>query len=303
VKQNHLFSGSTIMKFFILTDLEGPAGVNGRADNVGNTMLNKPTAEQALVNEVNAVCEGLIAAGAEEIVVLDGHGGSNSMNIFNLHPKAQLMQVGAWMPVCFIDGTYDGLIQIGAHGMQSSGGYMCHSYNSHSITELRFNGDLIGEIGLSAYLAAYFSVPTIMVSGDDVACHEARALLGDDLEVVPTKATVNRYAAVNYPTEEVYANLRAAAERAARNLNKAHCLEIPEHCELTASFMCPNHLMLAIRQGIEQIDDLTIRFSGDDLMDIWAQKLGWAPGVHKKRFNVTPEWKHPHTLAREAFKE
>ena len=43
------------MKVFILTDLEGPAGVNARPDNVGNKIINRPTAEQALVNEVNAV--------------------------------------------------------------------------------------------------------------------------------------------------------------------------------------------------------------------------------------------------------
>ena len=55
------------MRVFILTDLEGPAGVNGRAENVGNTMINRPTAERELVNELNAVCEGLLAAGAEEI--------------------------------------------------------------------------------------------------------------------------------------------------------------------------------------------------------------------------------------------
>ena len=291
------------MKIFILTDLEGPAGVNGRADQVGNTMLNKPAAEQALVNEVNAVCDGLIAAGVDEIVVLDGHGGSNSMNIHNLHPRASLMQVGCWEPVAFLDGTFDAMIQLGAHGMQSSGGYMCHSYNSHSITEMRFNGEQIGEIGFSSYLAAYFKVPTIMVSGDDIACHEARALLGDDLTVVPTKATINRYATVNYPTCEVYNNLRVAAERAVKNIDKAKCLEIPDECELIVSVMCPNHMSGAIKLGIEQIDDLTLRYSGSDLIELWAQRLGWAPGVHQKRFNITPEWLHPYTLARKAFQE
>ena len=45
------------MKVIIITDLEGPAGVNGRSDGIGNTMLNVPTACQALVNEVNAVCK------------------------------------------------------------------------------------------------------------------------------------------------------------------------------------------------------------------------------------------------------
>lgn len=292
------------MKVFILTDLEGPAGVNGRPDSpVGNTMLNRPTAEQALVNELNAVCDGLVAAGADEIVIIDGHGGSNSIDIMKLHPKASLMQVGNWMPVIYMDGSYDAFIQVGAHSMEHTDGYLCHTFNSHAIQEIRLNGEPIGEIGVASYLAAYFGVPTIMVSGDDTACHEARALLGDDLEVVPTKSSINRYAAVNYPLQEVYDNLRTAAERALRNVKKYKPLEMPEHCELTTRFMCPNHANGPEKLGQERIDEFTVKAISDDFADLWAQRLGWAPGVHKKKYNITPEWKHPHTLAREAFKE
>lgn len=292
------------MKVMILTDSEGPAGVNGRPDApVGNTMPNKPTVDIALVNEVNAVCEGLVAAGADEIVVFDGHGGSNSIDIFKLHSKASLMQIGNFMPVSWLDGTFDAFIQLGAHAMQHTDGYMCHTYNSHAVQSMLLNGELIGEIGISSYLAAYFKVPTIMVSGDDMACHEARALLGDDLTVVPTKSSVNRYTAVNYPVQEVYANLRAAAEKALRNLEKSKVLEVPEQLELTVRMMCPNQTWAAEKLGIERLDEVTLRYVSDDMIDLWAQRLGWAPGVHKRKYNVTPEWKHPHTLAKEAFSE
>ena len=289
------------MKVMILTDLEGPAGINGRSDGIGNTTLNKPTAEQALVNEVNAVCDGLIAAGATEIVVYDGHGGSNSIDIFKLHPKASLLQSGDYTPCAFIDGTYDALIQLGAHGMQQSGGYMCHTYNSHAVGFMKFNGEYIGEIGMSSLVAAYFKVPTILVSGDDVACHEARALLGDGLDVVATKSSINRYSVVNYPVQEVYKNLRAAAEKALRNLDKATCLEMPEKCELMVRVMCPNHANGAERLGVERLDEVTLRYVSDDLIDLWSQRMGWAPGVHNRKFNMSPEWKHPHTLAKDAF--
>lgn len=292
------------MRVFILTDLEGPAGINGRADSpVGNTTLNKPTAEQALVNELNAVCDGLVAAGAKEIVILDGHGGSNSIDIMKLHPKASLMQIGNYMPVVCLDGTYDAFIQIGAHSMEHTDGYMCHTFNSHGVQEMRLNGELIGEIGISSYMAAFFGVPTIMVSGDDTACHEARALLGDDLEVVPTKSSINRYAVVNYPKEQLYANLRSAAERALRNLKKYKPLEIPEYCELTSRFMCPNQANAGEKIGLERLDEFTVKAASDNFTDLWAQRLGWAPGVHQKKYNITPQWKHPHTLALDAFKE
>lgn len=291
------------MKIMILTDLEGPAGVNGRSDGIGNTMLNRPTADLALVNEVNAVCRGLVAAGADEIVVMDGHGGSNSIDIFKLHPKASLMQVGDWSPMVILDGSYDAFIQLGCHAMQSSGAYMCHTFNSHGVAEMRFNGEQIGEIGISSLAAAYFNVPTIMVSGDDAACHEARAFLGDGLEVVPTKASINRYSTVNYPVEEVYRNLEAVAERALRNLDKAVCPQLPEHCELIVRMMCPNHANGPERLGIERLDEVTLRYKDDDFMEVWAQRNGWAPGVHKRKFNMNPNWLHPYTLARSAFKD
>lgn len=292
------------MKVFILTDLEGPAGVNGRPDSgVGNTMPNKSTAEVALVNEVNAVCEGLVAAGADEIVVYDGHGGSSSIDIFKLHPKASLMQVGNSMPVIWLDGTYDAFIQLGAHAMQHTDGYMCHTYNSHAVQYMRFNGEPIGEIGMSSYFASYFKVPTILVSGDDTACHEARALLGDDLAVVPTKSAINRYSAVNYPPQQVYENLRKTAEKALRNLKNGKVLDLPGKLELMVRMMCPNQANQAEKIGVERLDEVTVRYVSNDMIDLWAQRLGWAPGVHNKKYNITPEWKHPHTLAKSAFDE
>ncbi|MBR7143614.1 MAG: M55 family metallopeptidase [Lentisphaeria bacterium] len=289
------------MKVFILTDLEGPSGVNGRADSIGNTMVNRPTAEQALVNEVNAVCEGLVAAGADEIVVLDGHGGSNSIDIFKLHPQVSLMQIGQWRPVVDMDGSYDAFIQLGAHSMQSADGYMCHTFNSHAVAEMCLNGEQIGEIGMASLIAAYFKVPTIMVSGDDIACHEARAFLGDDLEVVATKSSISRYDVVNYPPQEVYRNLRETAERALRNVKKYKAMEMADSYELIVRSMCPNLVNAAEKLGIERLDEVTLRYVSDDFIEIWAQRLGWAPGVHKRKYNITPEWKHPHTLAREAF--
>ena len=279
------------MKVMILTDLEGPSGVNGRPDKIGNTIINRPAAETARVNEVNACCEGLVAAGADEIVVLDGHGGSNSIDIFKLHPKAKLMQAGAWDPVVCIDAGFDAMIQIGAHAMQSSGGSMCHSYNSHGIARMEFNGRQIGEIGMSALCAAYFHVPTIFVSGDAAACREAEAFLGGDVVTVRTKFAMNRYSVVNEPPEAVYAALREGTAEALRRRSRIACVEVPRQCELILRMMCANLANSYEKIGIERLDEVTLRFVSDDFIDLWSQYLGWAPGVHKKKYGITPTWK------------
>jgi len=65
----------------MMTDLEGVSGVKGRSDDIGNKIINMEQACRLLPGEVNATVEGLTDAGAEEIVVVDGHGGSNCINI------------------------------------------------------------------------------------------------------------------------------------------------------------------------------------------------------------------------------
>jgi len=292
------------MKVMILTDLEGPSGVNGRPDNRGMgiayPLLNQETAEAALVNEVNACCDGLIAAGADEIVVFDGHGGSSSIDIFKLHPKARLLQIGNWMPASEIDSTYAALVQIGTHAMQGSGGYLYHSFNGNAVQEMIFNGKPVGEIGIDSLRAAYFHVPTILVSGDETACQEARDFLGKAVVAVPTKFGVNRYSAVNYQPEQVYAELKRGAEMALKNRKKIPCPKIPKHCELIIRLMCPNQADAAEKIGIERLDEVTLRYKSDDFIDLWAQRLGWAPGVHNPKYGITPAWVHPYSKCQTA---
>ena len=289
------------MKVSIITDLEGSCVVYGRSDGIGNQILNLETAGKALVNEVNAVCDGLVASGVDEIVVLDGHGAGNSIDIFKLHPAAQLMQFGFLGPIAFLDASYDALILLGHHAMQNSDGYLCHTYNSHGYSELRMNGKLIGEIGITSLLGAYFKVPTILVSGDDVACREARDFLGDKVELVPTKASINRYSAINYPPRQVYDHLTEATKRAMAYLSEIPIPEIPEEVELTLQLMCPNQTWNFAIAGNERIDERTMRFTGNDFLDLWAQCNGYAPGAHKQTYGTSPDWILPHPLAKDAF--
>ena len=229
--------------------------------------------------------------GADEIMVLDGHGGSATLNALKLHPAARLMQVGRWAPVVAVNASFDAMVQIGAHGMQQSGGHMCHTFNSHGVQWMKLNGAFIGEIGISSYVGAYFGVPTILVSGDNVACAEAEALLGPEVQTVMTKHGVNRYTAVNRPPKDVYAELTAKAYDAMKALPKMKTLPIPEHLQLDIRAMCPNQTWGPEMLGIERLDEVTMRYVSDDMVDLWSQRLGWAPGVHKRLFGITPDWR------------
>ncbi|MDD5599448.1 MAG: M55 family metallopeptidase [Victivallaceae bacterium] len=276
------------MKIFIITDLEGVSGINGRkADEVGNKIINTDAACRLLTEEVNAVVEGLLEAGADEIHILDGHGGSNSIQIENLHPAAELFISGGDLaPVTYIDSSYDAALQIGAHAMMGTGnGVMHHTFNSHGVVNMWLNGELIGEIGIEGLQCAYFGVPTILVSGDLAACHEAKAFFGK-IETVETKTGISRYTVRNYNPVRVRQKLKEGAKKALLAKSDFPVKNLNGPYEIKVQLMCPNMADNYEKAGAERLDQSTILLKSDDFLDVWAQRNGWAPGVHNKKFNI-----------------
>lgn len=278
-------------KVMIMTDLEGPSGINGRSDGIGNTTVNSATACEALLQEVNACVEGLVKAGADKIIVWDGHGGSNSIDIMKLHPAAMLGTIGGDLAPCvFLDATYTAVVQLGAHALSGvADGYMNHSFNSHGVCNIWLNDSLIGEIGIEAFEAAYFGVPNIMVSSDDAGCREARELLGT-VETVSTKTALSRYTVVNRNPVHVHEDLTATAERALRNVKSFPVLKLPKHFELKLEVMCQNIANSYEKIGAKRLNHNTVAFYSDDFIDVWAQHALWAPGLHNTKFGISPTW-------------
>ncbi|MDD5599120.1 MAG: M55 family metallopeptidase [Victivallaceae bacterium] len=268
------------MKVFVLTDLEGVSGVIGRPDSIGNKILNVETSGQLLTGEVNAVADGLFAAGAKEIVVWDGHGGSNSIDIRNLREGVLLYQSGGRGPVTIMDSSYDALVQIGAHAMMGTpDGFLNHTDSSRAIVEIQLNGTPVGEIGLASLLAACFNVPTIMVSGDRAACREAGEFL-TTVEVVETKVGVNRYSAINRNPLEVRKDLTGTAEKALSNKAQYPLLKMTGNYILRIQYMCPNQADTAEMRGAVRINPVTVEYSGNDFINVYSRYAGWSDGVH-----------------------
>ena len=284
----------TSMKIMIMTDLEGLSGINGRSDGIGNKTVNLPIACQVLMEEVNACVRGLVKGGADEIIVWDGHGGSNSMDITKLQPPAQLGTIGGGIAPCtLLDATFSAAILLGVHAMEGvADGYMNHSYDSHHVCNMWVNQEPIGEIGLTVYEAAYFGVPTILVTGDQAACREAKAFL-PGVETLCTKHSLSRYTTINKHPQQVYKDMEAIAEKAVKRL-AAHDFaikQVPSNVELKIQYMCPNVADGYKKQGWTRLDHMTVMTSSTDFVDANSRRCGWAPGVHNRRFGITPAWK------------
>ena len=218
------------LRIYIVTDLEGASGVYKftQTREPGHPLGEK--AKEYLMGDIAAVVRGLRAAGATEIVVLDGHGSQ----AFVPH----LMEPGATYitgtprpgPLTGLDGSFAGLVQLGAHAMMGTpDGVLCHTQSSRSENRYWYNGVESGELAQCAAIAGHFNVPTIMVTGDEATCREAEKFFGSACVTVAVKRGIAREAAELYPFDETRRKLYEGARRAVAAIErcKPYKLSLP----------------------------------------------------------------------------
>src|SRR5262252_6755411 len=103
-------------RIFIVTDMEGVGGVNNADEQLLPGQRRYDESRRLLAGELNAAVEGALAAGATEVVVWDGHDGSRSLSIDDIHPRAKLIQ-GKPTPANYYlsDRGFDGIFFIDQH--------------------------------------------------------------------------------------------------------------------------------------------------------------------------------------------
>lgn len=204
------------LKIYIVTDLEGASGVYKFAQTreVENP-LYRPACEY-LMGDIAAVVRGLREAGVDEILILDGHG--HQAFIPHLMVPGAKYITGLPRPrgLCGLDETYSGLIFVGQHPMAgTSDGILSHTQSSKSENRYWYNGVESGELAQVAIYASHFGVPTVMVTGDEAACREARKFFGETCITVAVKQGLARESGALYPFEETRKALYDAAKRVA----------------------------------------------------------------------------------------
>ncbi len=215
------------MKFFINTDLEGATGVFKFRQTKERGTPEFYSAMKLLMGDVAAVAEGLKQAGATEIIALDGHNGGN-----NFIPECMVQGVKyvTGKPrdhACWgLDESFDGVILLGFHAMNGTpDGVLHHTQSSTAERKYWYDGTERGEIFQSSVVAGHFNVPVIMVTGDEAACREARATLGDNLTTVAVKKGISREAAMLMPPEDTRPMLIEGAKKAAASAHERRPLK------------------------------------------------------------------------------
>ncbi len=257
-------------KVYIVTDMEGISGVVKREQITPGT----PEYERArhlLGSDVNAAIAGAFDAGCTEVVVNDGHSGGFNLLIEEMDPRAEyVMGPGRWDGNFGLDSSYDAMLLVGYHARAGTlGAIWDHTQSWDNWARFRVNGQELGEIGQEAIIAGYYGVPIVFVSGDRAATQEARALLGETLEVVAVKEGHTRTSARCLHPQRAGDLIRAGVTRALShppNFSKPYVLTPP--FELTLETTTSDYADSLQARGCIRIDSRTVSKTVHSALDI-----------------------------------
>jgi D-amino peptidase len=262
------------MKVFVMTDLEGATGVAGNWSDFNPGGKEHESAKRLLTGDVNAAIDGAIGAGADQIVVLDGHGAAFSIIIEDLDPRAELIRGRRVMELEGLDESFDLMLAVGSHSMAGTpDGILTHTLSHVGIDNIWLNGRLVGEIGLWAVLGGHYNVPLGMVTGDLAAVREANALLGE-IETVAVKEATSRFAAKCLHPKVTRKMISEAAARAVTRAGEFQPHKPRAPVELKVEYHDSERAdRVAKRKSVARTDGRTVSCSGDDVLEIYATLL------------------------------
>jgi D-amino peptidase len=208
-------------KVYISVDLEGISGINGD-DQTGAGGAEYGRARKLMAEDANAAIRGAFDGGATEVVVNDSHGGQRNLLPEDLDPRARLISHSfkRYGMMEGLDDTFDAVLFVGYHAKADAPrGLFAHT-GSGVVRDLQINGRSVGEGGMNAALAAWYGVPVVLVTGDDVAVAEVKESAPSAKGVV-VKRAINIRAVELRPLAEARKDIQAGAREAVEGARKA----------------------------------------------------------------------------------
>jgi D-amino peptidase len=259
-------------KVFIITDMEGVDGVF--SSELQCIPFQSPRFEESrklLTGEVNAAVDGLLAGGATEVVVWDGHDSSRTLSSLDIHPKARLLMNQPISPTLELDSSYSAVIFIGQHAMAGAEkAVLSHSYSSAGIQNIWVNNMPVGEIGARVMLAGSFGIPVIMLSGDTAACKEIHQLV-PLAECAEVKTAVSRTAGYTLSHPAACALIREKTRRALERLQEFKPYTIDGPVEVKVEFTPTAAPEFRQNDGVKQVNVRIWTFKGKGIVDAWLK--------------------------------
>ena len=262
------------MKVYISCDLDGVCGVVDKDQLFDSSSPDYRHACRLLTAEVNAAVEGALWAGADEVVVNDGHYRMRNLVVDELHPRVRMI-AGRFKPGFMVEGldeTFGVALFVGYHAAVGvAEGTLNHTYHAY---ELRLNDLVCSEGTLNAAVAGHYGVPVGLITGDVAAVRDLREQLGPQLRGVEVKRGITRLAAHHLMSvAEAREAIRGEAAGAVRDALEGRTvppLKLEPPIELSLTFketlFADGGAMLA---GAERVDGRTVRWRFDNVLDAY----------------------------------
>lgn len=254
------------MKVFISVDMEGICGMVHDAQ-VTKSDTDYQWARKLMTAEASAAVSGALAAGATKVIVNDSHASMRNILPEELHPEALLVS-GSCKPMSMMQGfdkRTDAVVFIGYHAMRGTpAAVLCHTYSGSSINEFRVNGRPCGEFALNGYLAGYYGVPVVFVSGDDKVAEEAESFVPGVVSAVVKKG-IGFYSAENMHPEKARALIEEKVAEAVSLRKEIKPLKPTKRIRVEVDLVKNYMVDVCTRiPGVKHVDDRTVSYTCND---------------------------------------
>ncbi len=253
-------------RVFISIDMEGISGIV-HGSQTGGDKPDYQTGRRLMVGDLNAAVEGALAAGAEEVVVSDAHGGMRNLEPEKVHEEALLIR-GSPKPGSMMEGIsddYDAALYVGYHAMKGTeNGVLAHTISGGAIDGVWINGRETGEFGLNSALAGWHGVPSVFIAGDAAVAAEARSFV-PNISTAVVKWAVGRYAAKCLHPKKAQALIKKTASEALGRIEAVEPYRVGEPVEFKLRFT--NSVggdVAGLLPYVERIDGRTVKAVLDD---------------------------------------
>lgn len=207
-------------KVFISADMEGISGISA-SDQLSASGAEYNRSRRMMADDVNAAIRGARRGGATEIVVNDSHGSMRNLRLEDLDDQVRLISHSFKKSGMMegLDESFDAVIFVGYHAKAGNpAGLFAHT-GSGVVGDVRVNGRSLGEGGLNTMVAAWYGVPVVLVTGDDVAVKQV-AEVATSARTVAVKRAINPRAVELRPFPVVHREIEEAAFAGVREAKK-----------------------------------------------------------------------------------
>lgn len=263
------------MKIYISADMEGVTGVTHPQDVIpGRERFDD--FRRCLTADVNAAIEGAAEAGATEFLVNEAHDGMRNIVLEDLDERAEVI-VGSRKPLSMMEGFEDSDVAffVGYHAMAGVEGILSHTFNSPlAVVAVELNGEPCSEARMNATLAGTRGIPVGLVTGDDLACAEAKSLYSG-VRTARVKTAIDRYTARCVHPRKAVESIRREAEAAVENFSSLAPYTLSPPYTFTVEFATASTAAgVMFFPELERVDDRRVSINHEDFETAFKMFIG-----------------------------